>query len=215
MNWLLSTLITGITSFIATNIDDIFILMLFFSQANHKSYTRQIIIGQYLGFTLLILLSLPGLFGGLFIPKAWIGLLGLLPIFIGIKELLEKDKYEIQLITTNSNQSQSLLTKLLSKETYSVTAVTVANGGDNIGIYVPLFASGTLVQFGIILAIFYLMLGVLCYVAFVLTRQPKPATFLTHYGKKIAPWVLIGLGMYIIIENESYLLILNLVVLKK
>jgi cadmium resistance transport/sequestration family protein len=209
MTWLLSTLITGIISFIATNIDDIFILMLFFSQANHKSYIRQIIIGQYLGFTLLILLSLPGLFGGFFIPKAWIGLLGLLPIFIGIKELLEKDKDEIQLITTNSNQFQSLLTKLLSKETYSVTAVTVANGGDNIGIYIPLFASGTLVQFGIILAIFYLMLGVLCYVAFVLTRQPKLATFLTHYRKKITPWVLIGLGMYIIIENESYRLITN------
>lgn len=212
MNWLLPTLITGITSFIATNIDDIFILMLFFSKADYRFYPRQVILGQYLGFTLLILLSLPGLFGGLFIPKVWIGLLGLLPIFIGIKELLKKDQNEndeIQLIVTDSSQSKLLLSRIFSKKTYSVAAVTVANGGDNVGIYVPLFASGTLLEFGLILGIFYTMLAAWCWVAFLLTRQPKLAKFLTYYGEKITPWVFIGLRIYIIIENKSYRLISN------
>lgn len=202
MNWLLTTLITGIISFIATNIDDIIILMLFFSKDNNKFHPRQIILGQYLGFTAIILLSLPGLFGGLLVPEAWLRLLGFLPILIGVKELIKKDENdEIQLIPTNTNQSRTPLLKFLSQETYSVAAVTLANGGDNIGIYVPLFASGTLVQFSIILGIFYIMIGLWCYVAFLLTRQPNLAKFLTHYGGKITPWVLIGLGIYILFKK--------------
>jgi cadmium resistance transport/sequestration family protein len=210
MNELLTISIAGITSFIATNLDDLIILMLFFSQVNRKFHPRQIVLGQYLGFTLIILLSLPGLFGGLLIPKAWIGLLGFLPILIGVKQLLaqEKDGGEIQLITDDSNSSETPLSKFLSGEVYTVAAVTVANGGDNIGIYIPLFASGTLVQFGLILIIFYVMIGIWCYLAFLLTRYPALAQFLTHYGEKITPWVLIGLGIFILIENGTYQLIL-------
>lgn len=209
MNWLLTTILTGLTSFIATNIDDIIILMLFFSRVD-RFKPRQIILGQYLGFTVLILLSLPGLLGGLFIPKIWIGLLGLIPIYIGVKELFSRDSdenEEIQLISTDTSLSKIPLSRLFSREIYSVAAVTIANGGDNIGIYVPLFASGTLVQFGVILGIFYLMLGVWCYTAFLLTRYPTLARFLTHYGEKITPWVLIGLGIFILIENETYQII--------
>ncbi|GFE71577.1 cadmium resistance transporter [Chroococcus sp. FPU101] len=211
MNWFLTTLIAGITSFIATNIDDILLLMLFFSKNQAKFGTRQIVIGQYLGFTILILFSLPGLFGGLLVPEAWIGLLGLVPIYIGIKSLFKKEDEndEIQLISSETASSPKLLSRILSKETYSVAAVTVANGGDNIGIYVPLFASGTLVQFWVLVGIFYVMLGIWCYTAFLLTRHPVLARFLTHYGEKITPWVLLALGIFIIIENKSYLLFTN------
>lgn len=209
MNWFLTTLIAGITSFIATNIDDILILMLFFSKNQVQYGTKRIIIGQYLGFTLLILLSLPGLLGGLLIPETWIGLMGLVPIYIGLKSLIQKEDEndEIQLIATDNPSSPKFLSRILSKGTYSVAAVTVANGGDNIGIYVPLFASGTIVEFWILVGIFYTMLGLWCYIAFLLTRQPQLAKFLTHYGEKITPWVLIALGVFIIIENKSYLLL--------
>ena len=83
MNWLITALLTGISVFVATNIDDIVILTLFFSQPN-QYLRRHIILGQYLGFTALIGASLVGYFGGLFVPKAWIGLLGFVPIAIGI-----------------------------------------------------------------------------------------------------------------------------------
>ena len=139
---LTQALIAGITSFIATNIDDIVLLTLFFSQVNAGLRVRHIVIGQYLGFAGLILLSLPGFFGGLLIPETWIGLLGLLPIAIGILKLVrpEEDE-EIQTVSEEflRSQKQSKLTSWLSPQTYSVAAVTIANGGDNVGIYVPLF----------------------------------------------------------------------------
>ena len=83
---------TGITAFVATNIDDIIILLLFFAQVDANFRRRHIVIGQYLGFTLLILASLPGFFGGLIVPREWIGLLGLLPIAIGIKQLMSRER---------------------------------------------------------------------------------------------------------------------------
>src|SRR6476469_2184456 len=94
MSWFATAIIAGFTSFAATNIDDIIILMLFFAQVNSSFRPKHIVSGQYLGFTVLILASLPGFFGGLIVPKAWIGLLGLLPIAIGISHLVKRDNEE-------------------------------------------------------------------------------------------------------------------------
>jgi cadmium resistance protein CadD (predicted permease) len=88
MNNLLTAIITGVVAFIATNIDDILILLVFFSQVDKNFRPWQIVVGQYLGFTILVILSLPGLFGGLILPQSWIGLLGLIPIAIGIIGLI-------------------------------------------------------------------------------------------------------------------------------
>lgn len=215
MNWFLTVVLVAISSFVATNIDDIIILMLFFSQVNDNFRPRHIIIGQYLGFTVLILASLPGLLGGLIIPKAWMGLLGFAPIFIGLKQLLsrEEDEATVQTVSHQSTVSQNQkflglsLSNLLNTQTYNVAAITVANGGDNIGIYVPLFASGNLLSFGITLGIFYVFIGLWCLIAYLLTRQPTFGKLLARYVNAFVPFFLIGLGIFILIESQTYKLL--------
>ena len=206
---LTQALIAGITSFVATNIDDIVILTLFFGQVNAGMRVRHIVIGQYLGFAGLVLLSLPGFFGGLLIPAQWIGLLGLLPIAIGIFKLVRPDEDEIQTVSAEvlRSQKRSKLASWLSPQTYSVAAVTIANGGDNVGIYVPLFAGSNLASLSVILAVYFVLLGIWCYIAQRIALQPAIAQLLSRYGEKLVPWVLIGLGLYILIESESYRLI--------
>lgn len=208
MSWFATAIIAGFTSFAATNIDDIIILMLFFSQVNSSFRPKHIVSGQYLGFTALIVASLPGFFGGLIVPKAWIGLLGLLPITIGISHLAnrEDDEKQVQEVAAGENRTHAIAS-LFAPQTYQVAAVTFANGGDNIGIYVPLFASSDLASLGIILSVFFLLIGVWCYIAYKLSRQPAVASVLTHYAKAIGPFVLIGLGIYILIESGSYQLL--------
>lgn len=214
MNWLVKAIITGITSFAATNIDDVVILMLFFAQVDATFRRRHIVLGQYLGFTAIVIASLPGFFGGLIVPKAWIGILGLLPIFIGISHLMNRENdEEVQAVSSEFNRSRSntsmmsRLASFLSPQTYNVAAVTLANGGDNIGIYVPLFGSSNLASLAVILGVFFLLIGVWCYIAYLLTRQPVVARVLTRYGKAIVPFVLIGLGIFIIIESGTYRLL--------
>ena len=210
MNWFAAAIIAGITSFAATNIDDIVILMLFFSQVNATFQPRHIVVGQYLGFTALIVASLPGFFGGLIVPKAIIGLLGLVPIAIGIKQLVnrEDEENEVQAVSGEFNSSLlSKLTNLFNPQIFNVAAVTIANGGDNIGIYLPLFASSDLLSLAVIMVVFFLSIAVLCYVAYLLTRQRAIANVLTRYTQAIVPFVLIGLGIFILIESGTYRLL--------
>jgi cadmium resistance protein CadD (predicted permease) len=164
--------IAGSTAFVATNVDDIVILMLFFSQTNSSFRRRHIVVGQYLGFIALVLASLPGFFGGLILPRAWIGLLGIVPIAIGISNLIrgKEDEQEIQTVSDFHSKvaKKSMFSSLIAKgvlvaiapQTYKVAAVTFANGGDNIGIYVPLFASSDLADLGVIFLTFFILIGV-------------------------------------------------------
>ena len=214
MSWFAAAIIAGITSFVATNIDDIVILMLFFAQVNSTFRPRHIVVGQYLGFAALIAASLPGFFGGLIVPKAWIGLLGLVPIAIGISHLVKRDNQEneVQAVSAEfSGQSNSSpvskLASVFNPQIFNVAAVTVANGGDNIGIYLSLFASSDLPSLAVILAVFFVMVGVWCYVAYWLTRQKAIASVLTRYGKAVVPFVLIGLGIFILIDSGTYRLL--------
>jgi cadmium resistance transport/sequestration family protein len=222
MNWVLQAIVTGITAFIATNIDDLVIMVIFFaqgyedvSQSNTAFRPQHVILGKYLGFTLLILASFPGFLGGLIVPRPWIGLLGILPIAIGIYHLVQPDEDEqIQTVAPDELKLPELDRSLLSRlarsfnpQTYTVAAVTVANGGDNIGIYVPLFASSTVQRLTVILGIFYGLVGVWCYLAYRLTRQPTIARLLARYGRRLVPIVLIGLGMLILAESGSYQLL--------
>src|SRR5919198_2433902 len=79
-------IVIGITSFVATNIDDIFVLMVFFSSLTFP--VRQVILGQYIGIGLLVSISALGSFISLVIPTYIIGLLGIAPIAIGAKKLV-------------------------------------------------------------------------------------------------------------------------------
>lgn len=206
MGGLVTTVVTAITAFAATNLDDIVILMIFFSQVSAKYRSRHIVTGQYLGFFILILASIPGFLGGSILPKPWIGLLGFLPIVIGVKQWVNshQDKEVIQAV---SSELRSFNTGLISSQTYQVAAITVANGGDNIGIYVPLFASQNLVDLIVTLTVFFVLIGVWCYVAYRLIRYPAIARVFTRYGQKLVPFILVGLGLWILIESGTYKLL--------
>ena len=214
----ISTALTGaLIAFVATNIDDIVILLLFFSQVDGNLRRQHIVVGQYLGFTFLIVASLPGYFGGLIVPREWIGFLGILPIAIGVKQLISREKDTTQVQTVNSdienasasNPIVSFLFSILNPQTYKVAAVTVANGGDNISIYIPLFAGSKLASLAVTLGVFFFMVGVWCAIAYLLTRQPTIAYVLTRYGKNIVPFVLIGLGLLIMYERGTFGLIFS------
>ncbi|WP_414584296.1 cadmium resistance transporter [Scytonema sp. PCC 10023] len=213
MTWLISTLVIGISTALATTFDDNLYLTAFFGKVNRTFRPKHIVLGEFVGFTALVLASLPGFFGGLLIPSTWIGLLGLLPIIIGISHLMSREDggEEVQTVSMNftsgaksHRHKKSLWATLRDRQTYRVSAVTIANGGNNIGIYVPLFASSNLPSLGVILCVCYVAIGVWCCLSYFMTRNPLMAPLLTRYGRKIFPFVLIWLGFSILMKSESY-----------
>jgi len=197
-------IILGISSFVSTNIDDIFLLIVFFSNVlRYPLY--QVIIGQYVGMGLLVTISIIFSLVSLVIPSFLIGLMGFVPIVIGIKKLLEKyNKEKLVRIDSNANsfknKNQNKSTSLLSF--VSVAAVTVSNGGDNLGIYTPLFAVyNSIDQLIIFIAIFMIMTALWCSIGFYLVNHSLLANRIQYIGHIVLPFVLIGLGLYIIIDH--------------
>ncbi|MFL6483439.1 MAG: cadmium resistance transporter [Nitrososphaera sp.] len=203
----------GVAAFVATNIDDIVVLMVFFSSSNFQA--QNIVIGQYLGIGSLIAISALGSLIGLVVPSYIIGLMGLLPIAIGIKELLE--------IWRNNTNNKVEEEEVVSKEKLlrgdkrrgyvhlhylsflSVAAVTISNGGDNIGIYTPLFASyNSFSEVITLVAVFMAMTAVWCAIGYYLVRHPLLERRMRRLGHIVLPFVLIGLGLYIL--TDSFLL---------
>ncbi|MEA5419216.1 cadmium resistance transporter [Spirulina sp. CCNP1310] len=197
---LFTALIQGITAFTATNLDDIVILMLLFSQVGVSLHGRQIVAGQYLGIVALILISLPGFLGASLLPRPWIGLLGILPIVIGFSQWFSPDG-DNDSEPAQINQSRS--SGFFAPQTLSIAAITIANGGDNVGIYLPLFASVNGVKLVVILAVFLSLVGLWCYGAYRLARLEAIAKLLTRYGDLLVPFVLIGLGVLILIDSHT------------
>jgi cadmium resistance transport/sequestration family protein len=189
MPWL-SILGRAIVAFAATNIDDIFVLTLFFAQKNLKRW--HVVAGQYLGLGGLIGIGLVGYFARLIIPHNWIGLLGLAPIAIGIKKLIDwKRGKEPETKTQTSRAS-----------VFTVAAVTFANGGDNIGIYVPLFANSDAPALLITLMTFATLIAVWCALGYYLGNRSAVKRIVDRYGHVLMPFVLMGLGIYIIVSSR-------------
>ncbi|MFL6493589.1 MAG: cadmium resistance transporter [Nitrososphaera sp.] len=203
----------GAAAFVATNIDDIVVLMVFFSSSNFQA--QNIVIGQYLGIGSLIAISALGSLIGLVVPSYIIGLMGLLPIAIGIKELLEiwrnntNNKFEEEEVVSKEKLLRGDKRRGYLHHHYlsflSVAAVTISNGGDNIGIYTPLFASyNSFSEVITLVAVFMAMTAVWCAIGYYLVRHPLLERRMRRLGHIVLPFVLIGLGLYIL--TDSFLL---------
>lgn len=204
MNSFFTAAINGITAFIATNIDDIVILVLFFSKVNVRLQPWHIVTGQYLGFTAIIMASLPGFLGGLVISQQWIGLLGLIPIAIGLSSLVNQEDRTLETVEAEIDlPDNSAIGNIISPQTYSVAAITFANGADNISTYIPLFATSNWWDMTIILSIFFLMVWFWCYAAYKLTNIPNIAQIAIGYISNFIPFILIGLGVFIVLDCQS------------
>ena len=196
-------LVTSLLTFASTNIDDIFILTLFYGNKRFKE--REIVTGQLLGIGALIFISLLASLIGLLIPMPYIGLLGLFPIYLGVKALWhqhnqnENDVSDLNIDKAHKPQGNTL----------SVAGVTIANGGDNIAIYIPLFATLTWPHKLTMVMIFLVMTLVWCILARYLTRHPLVSKTVDKYGHSITPFVLILLGAYILYESGSIGLVAN------
>jgi cadmium resistance transport/sequestration family protein len=187
--------------------------MAWFAQTNGSLTKLHVIIGQYFGFITLVLLSLIGAFGTLVVPKEWIGLLGIFPIYLGVKSLRERFKKKDD---AEDNEKEELSNEERSKKNwlqrflhpniykiYKVAAITFANSGDNIGIYIPYFSSQGIDRLIIIITIFLVLVAVWCFIGYKLVSHPLVAKTLERDGHIIVPFVLILLGGYILLESET------------
>ncbi len=189
--------LSAVAVFVSTSIDYLLILVILYAQKNNRRRSGRILAGQYLGLAILILVSLIAAFAVHLIPQDWIvGLLGLVPLFLGIRAAVRPESEEGENEVLSSAQKYGSLT-------VSVAALTLACGGDNLGVYIPYFT--TLRPFEIaLMALIFAVLTLLLNLVSLKAAHLKPVgETVEKYGRIIVPAVFIALGIYIMAENGT------------
>jgi|HubBroStandDraft_6_1064221.scaffolds.fasta_scaffold02219_10 cadmium resistance protein CadD (predicted permease) len=188
----------AIVLFATTNVDDIFVLLSLFSSQQFRP--RQIVIGQCLGFAALVAVSLMASLISLLVKPELVGWLGLLPIAIGVRKLFAR--------RVETGDPEKPTAAAGPNGILAVAGITLANGGDNIGIYVPVFATSSKVAILIFCAVFVWMVAAWLMFAHWLVNHRSLGRPIRRYGHIVTPLVLILTGLYILIEAGSMKLLL-------
>lgn len=206
------TIISAIGVYISTSIDYLIILIILFAQLSQNKQKWHIYAGQYLGTGLLVGVSLVAAYVVNFVPEAWmVGLLGLIPIYLGIRFAIvgegEEDEEEDEEEEIIERLEQSKANQLF----WTVTLLTIASGGDNLGIYIPYFASLDWAQTLVALLVFAICIIIFCELSRVLSSIPLISETIGKYERIIVPLVFIPLGLYIMYESGTIETFLNFI----
>ncbi|WP_192902082.1 cadmium resistance transporter [Micromonospora globbae] len=171
--------------FAATDIDDIVILTLFFvaARTTGRPRRRQIVAGQYLGIGVLAVASAVVAAGLLVVPEPWTGLLGLLPIALGVRALLHRDDEEPPAVATGA---------------LGVAGVTIANGADNVAVYVPVFRALGPADSAVYLLVFVVLVALWCAAGAWLGGHPRVVRLVERAGHWLVPALFVAIGVVIL-----------------
>ena len=196
---MVQNVVTSIILYSGTAVDLLIILMLFFAKRKSRKDIINIYLGQFLGSVSLILLSLLFAFVLNYIPsKEILGLLGLIPIFLGLKVLLLGDSDGEAIAKDGLRKDNKNLIFLVAMITFA------SCGADNIGVFVPYFTTLNLADLIVALLTFLVMIYLLVFSAQKLAQVPSVGETLEKYSRWFIAVVYLGLGMYILIENNSF-----------
>ncbi|MFI5837332.1 cadmium resistance transporter [Micromonospora sp. NPDC051300] len=176
--------------FAATNLDDVVVLTVLFVAARRSGRPRpwQIVAGQYAGIGALVAVAVVAAAGLLVVPDPWPGLLGLLPVALGVRALLTRD--------AGDDEPPAVVGTLLG-----VAGVTVANGADNIAVYVPVFRTLDPATGLVWLLVFAALVAVWCAVAAALGGHPRVVALVGRAGHWLVPAIFIAIGATILLTS--------------
>lgn len=185
---MIALIIATVLAFAATNLDDLFVLLVLFGRGRRFG---TVVLGQYLGFGAIVLVSLFVSAGARLVEPKWVGFLGVAPLAIGIKGLLALRHRGRKTAPSRAARATAVL---------PIAAITFAGGGDNIPVYGPLFARRPLNDLALMLVVFGVLVALWCAVAYRFVRLPMVSSALDRWGHLLAPVVLVGLGIYIFVD---------------
>ena len=197
-----STLVQALVLFVATNIDHLALLTLWFVHGqNHPGTTARICAGQYVGFGVILAATIAlSAISGLVIPQEYLRFLGLIPLALGIKAAIGEIHERLSAEEDDDEDEGEAQLKGKKVSVGAVALVTMANGGDEVAAYLPVFALSTWWQIILFCAVFLLLAGVLLALARLITGRLHLAEVLERFEAIIFPSVLILLGVLILAD---------------
>lgn len=207
------TIISALLVFISTSIDYVIILTIVFTMSRTRKSIGHVVGGLYLGTAFLVAASLVAAFALNYVPEDWmIGFLGLIPLILGIRVAIKGDKEEKE---EEEGEENEIVEKLESRKStqlfWTIALITIASGGDNLGIYIPYFATLSGSEIAIMLLVFAISTAALSFLGKKLSTIPLISQTLEKYERIIVPIVYIALGIFIMLESGTFAKIFELI----
>lgn len=202
-----SLALLAIAGYTATNIDNLFVLLAFLAEAGGGR--RRVIAGQCAGSLALIAGSM--LLAALLkhLPAGYVGLLGILPIGVGLAKAWERFSPR-KARQQEARRSVSQPPAARGSSWWMVACVAIANGSDNLAVYVPLYASHSHSEGAFISLVFVAMIGLWCAGAVWLVKHPLLGAPIRRYGTALLPPILVAIGVSVIAQNDTLRIIFGL-----
>ncbi|WP_316075517.1 cadmium resistance transporter [Varibaculum cambriense] len=199
---IISTLVQALVLFVATNIDHLALLTLWFVHGqNRPGTTARICAGQYVGFGVILAVTIVlSAISGLVIPQEYLRFLGLIPLALGVKAAISEIRERVGSRDFEDEDEGEAQLKGKKVSVGAVALVTMANGGDEVAAYLPVFALSTWWQIALFCAVFLVLAGVLLALARFITGRMGLAEVLERFEAIIFPSVLILLGVLILAD---------------
>jgi cadmium resistance protein CadD (predicted permease) len=137
-----------------------------------------------------------------FLPESVLAYLGLIPLAIGVKEGVEV--WRERGGDDDDENEDAVPPRSSALGAGRIAGVTFANGGDNVGVYVPVFATAGIGGTVVYAVVFTLLVGVLCVVGRAVAGRPVVARALDRWGHVLLPVVLVALGVVILVEGGAF-----------
>ena len=182
----------GVGLFASTNIDDIFLTMAFF--ADPRLRRSAIVVGKFVGIGALTLLSSIAAAGSLVVSPEWIALLGFVPLGLGLHALWMNRRPAVAI---DEGDGIEQAPRAFLAQVGAVAGVTAANGGDNLGVYIPVFAED-FSAIPVFVLVFALMTLLWCMAGHLLVSHPRLIGSMRSLSRRLLPYVLIVLGVWIL-----------------
>jgi cadmium resistance protein CadD (predicted permease) len=176
--------------FVATHVDDLFLLLSLY--AERRTAKVAIVLGQYLGVIALLAAGLLCSRIAVVIPAGYLRWLGLIPILLGLQKLVAMFRHSEE--TTEISPTQPLR----HSQILGVSALTIASGGDNLGVYLPLFATWPWRNCAVLILVFLIMTAAWCFFAHWLADHRSLRAPISKWGARLFPVVLLILGLRIL-----------------
>jgi len=187
---MISLTLLSIVLFASTHIDDLLLLLSFFS--DHSVPGSAIVAGQYIGVTVLLLVGLVSSEISVILPPMGMRLLGIIPIAIGLS------KASTWFRVPGANPTDMPGGNTHGRHMWGVATLTMSSGGDNLGVYLPFFATHPPRARMVIVLVFLFMTAAWCFVARWLAHHRLLQPAIQRWGSRALPIVLIALGFRIL-----------------
>ena len=178
-------------AFVSTNIDNL--LMLSALLAMSAVRPLPIVTGFLLTTVIVIGAALLIARLGDLVDTRYVGLLGLIPIALGLRGLL----------TLMRKKARPATTQDVRPGMWRTAAVILPLSGDSVAVYVPLIAD-TSPGLDVVVAITLLVAAaVLAGVAQLMVSRPGLSSRVGWLGARLMPWLMIGVGIYVLADTPT------------